>query len=174
MAIAAATLADEAERPTKCRPRAEQAGGRRAGHPDRRRRPSADPAGALLQAGAARSDLGFVTRGKGVSIHRASCANLARARRDQPERLIESAWGRSRDEVFPVDIIVESGDRPGLLRDLSEIFSREKINVTAVNTLSKQHLARMSFTLEVEGLERLKRTLALVKDLKGVLSAGRR
>jgi GTP pyrophosphokinase len=118
--------------------------------------------------------VGFVTRGKGITIHRASCANLARARREQPERLIESQWGAPRDEVFPVDIIVESGDRPGLLRDLSEIFSREKINVTAVNTLSRQHLARMAFTLEVHGVEELKRALALVREVPGVLAASRR
>jgi GTP pyrophosphokinase len=118
--------------------------------------------------------VGFVTRGKGITIHRASCTNLARARREQPERLIESAWGAPRDEVFPVDIIVESGDRPGLLRDLSEIFSREKINVTAVNTLSKQHLARMAFTLEVHGIDELRRALALVREVPGVLAASRR
>ncbi len=118
--------------------------------------------------------VGFVTRGKGITIHRASCANLARAKAQQPERLIESAWGAPRDEVFPVDIVVESGDRPGLLRDLSEIFSREKINVTAVNTLSKQHLARMAFTLEVHGIEELKRALALVRDVPGVFAAARR
>jgi GTP pyrophosphokinase len=118
--------------------------------------------------------VGFVTRGKGITIHRATCANLARARREQPERLIESQWGAPRDEVFPVDIIVESGDRPGLLRDLSEIFSREKINVTAVNTLSRQHLARMSFTLEVHGVDELKRALALVREVPGVLAASRR
>jgi len=79
-----------------------------------------------------------------------------------------------RDELFPVDIVVEASDRPGLLRDLSEIFSKEKINVTAVNTLSKQHLARMAFTLEVRSLDELKRALAQVNDVKGVLSASRR
>ena len=117
---------------------------------------------------------GFVTRGKGITIHRASSQNLARIRAREPERLIEANWGDRRDEVFPVDIVVESGDRPGLLRDISEVFSREKINVTAVNTLTKQHLARMSFTIEVGGVEQLKRALALVRDVPGVLAAGRR
>jgi GTP pyrophosphokinase len=118
--------------------------------------------------------VGFVTRGKGISIHRASCANLARVRRDQPERLIEANWGSARDEVFPVDIVVESSDRPGLLRDLSEIFSKEKINVTAVNTLSRQHLARLAFTLEVRNLAELRRALVQVAEVPGVLSASRR
>jgi GTP pyrophosphokinase len=118
--------------------------------------------------------VGFVTRGKGITIHRASCANLGRARRDEPERLIEANWGAPRDELFPVDIIVEASDRPGLLRDLSEIFSKEKINVTAVNTLSRHHLARMGFTLEVKSVAELKRALAQVGDVPGVLSASRR
>ena len=117
---------------------------------------------------------GFVTRGKGITIHRASCANLARIRAREPERMIEADWGARRDEVFPVDIVVESGDRPGLLRDISEVFSREKINVTAVNTLTKQHLARMGFTIEVAGVEQLKRALALVREVPGVLGAARR
>jgi GTP pyrophosphokinase len=117
---------------------------------------------------------GFITRGKGITIHRASCPNLARIRAREPERLIEANWGERRDEVFPVDIVVESGDRQGLLRDISEVFSREKINVTAVNTLSRAHLARMNFTIEVGGVEQLKRALALVRDVPGVLAAGRR
>lgn len=118
--------------------------------------------------------VGFVTRGKGITVHRASCANLARIRREQPERLIESNWGTSHDEVFPVDVMIEATDRPGLLRDLSEIFSKEKINVTAANTLSKQHLARMAFTLEVRSLAELKRALAQVLEVRGVLGASRR
>ena len=92
----------------------------------------------------------------------------------QPERLISADWGTPRDEVFPVDVVVEAMDRQALLRDISEVFSREKINVTAVNTLSRNLQARMSFTLEVKSLDQLKRALALVQDVSGVLSAGRR
>jgi len=117
---------------------------------------------------------GFVTRGKGISIHRQSCSNFARMKEKQPERLITAEWGSPRDEVFPVDVVVEAMDRQGLLRDISEVLSREKINVTAVNTLSKNLQARMSFTLEVRGIEHLKRALSLVQDVPGVLSAGRR
>ena len=118
--------------------------------------------------------VGFVTRGKGVTIHRVSCANVARMRAREPERLIDANWGAARDEVFPVDIVVEAMDRQGLLRDISEIFSREKINVTAANTQTRNMQARMSFTLEVESVAQLKRTLALVKDVRGVMSALRR
>ena len=92
----------------------------------------------------------------------------------QPERLITADWGTPRDEVFPVDVVVEAMDRQALLRDISEVFSREKINVTAVNTLSRNLQARMSFTLEVKSLDQLKTALAMVQDVSGVLSAGRR
>jgi GTP pyrophosphokinase len=118
--------------------------------------------------------VGFVTRGKGITIHRAACANVARARATQSERLITAEWGSAREEVFPVDIVVEAGDRPGLLRDLSEVFSKERINVTAVNTLSRRDLARMSFTLEVKSVAELRRALTQVRDVAGVLSATRR
>jgi GTP pyrophosphokinase len=118
--------------------------------------------------------VGFVTRGKGVTIHRASCSNVTRMRAAQPERLIDADWGAPRDEVFAVDVSVEAMDRQGLLRDISEVLSREKINVTAANTLTRNLHTRMAFTLEVRSLDALKRALSLVRDVKGVLSAGRR
>jgi GTP pyrophosphokinase len=76
--------------------------------------------------------------------------------------------------VFPVDVVVEAMDRQGLLRDISEVFSREKINVTAARTLTRNMQSRMAFTVEVASLESLKRALALVRDVAGVLSASRR
>ena len=118
--------------------------------------------------------VGFVTRGKGVTIHRAGCTNVTRIRAKEPERLITADWGAPRDEVFPVDIVVEAMDRQGLLRDISEILSREKINVTAANTLTKNLHVRMAFTVEVPGLDALKRALAMVREVSGVLAAGRR
>jgi GTP pyrophosphokinase len=118
--------------------------------------------------------VGFITRGKGVTIHRDTCANVARIREREPERLIDADWGTARDEVFPVDVVVEAMDRQGLLRDISEVFSREKINVTAARTLTRNMQSRMAFTVEVASVESLKRALALVRDVAGVLSASRR
>ncbi|HEX9301477.1 MAG TPA: bifunctional (p)ppGpp synthetase/guanosine-3',5'-bis(diphosphate) 3'-pyrophosphohydrolase [Casimicrobiaceae bacterium] len=118
--------------------------------------------------------VGFVTRGKGVTIHRQSCSNVARLRAREPERLITADWGVPRDEVFPVDVVLEAGDRQGLLRDVSEIFSRERINVTAANTLTRDMRTRMAFTLEVKSLDVLARALALVRDVPGVVSVARR
>jgi GTP pyrophosphokinase len=117
---------------------------------------------------------GFVTRGRGVSIHRRNCRDLLRLAELQPERLIEAGWGQQKEGVFSVDVVVQANDRQGLLRDISELLSREKINVTGVSTQSKQHMAYMSFTVEISDLEQLQRTLALLRDVQGVLTASRR
>jgi GTP pyrophosphokinase len=118
--------------------------------------------------------IGFVTRGKGITIHRQSCPNIGRMKTSSPERMITADWGAPREEVFPVDIEVEAIDRQGLLRDISEVFSKEKINVVAVNTRSVNMQARMSFTVEIGSLAQLKKALQTVSDVRGVLSAGRR
>jgi GTP pyrophosphokinase len=118
--------------------------------------------------------IGFVTRGKGVTIHRANCTTVARLRVREPERLITADWGAPRDEVFPVDVVLEAADRQGLLRDITEVFSRERINVTAANTLTRDMRSRMAFTLEVKSLDALQRALALVRDVRGVVSVARR
>jgi GTP pyrophosphokinase len=115
--------------------------------------------------------IGFVTRGRGVTVHRRDCRNL-RAMPD--ERMIAAEWGRTEGQHFPVDIHIEARDRQGLLRDISEILSRERINVTATDTLSRGDFAAMGFTVEVEGVDQLARVLGLVRDVAGVTRAERR
>ena len=115
--------------------------------------------------------VGFVTRGRGVTVHRASCASVKRL---DPERIVTAEWGGAEGATFPIDIEVEAADRTGLLRDISEVLSRERINVTATNTVSRDLSARMRFTLEVANLDQLRRVLALIRDIKGVVSAARR
>ena len=116
---------------------------------------------------------GFVTRGKGVSIHRHDCPNFANLAALHPERVIETDWGIQQTGVFPIDIVVDAHDRQGLLRDISEIFTREKINVIGVNTQSKQGKAHMGFTVEIGNLQQLQRTLALIHEVEGVVGARR-
>ena len=121
---------------------------------------------------------GFVTRGKGVSIHREDCASLRRLGERSPERLIEAAWGKARAGVvnksaYPVDVMVTAADRRGLLRDIGEALARERINVTAVRTQSRDELAFMRFTFDVANLAQFKRAFALVRELKGVIRVGR-
>jgi GTP pyrophosphokinase len=115
--------------------------------------------------------VGFVTRGRGVSIHRRGCAAVARMQAREPERLIAADWGAPRDEVFPVDIVIEAMDRQGLLRDITEVLSRERINVTAANTLTRNMASRMAFTVEVRDLDQLNRALATIRDVSGVTAA---
>jgi GTP pyrophosphokinase len=118
--------------------------------------------------------LGFVTRGRGISVHRRDCPSLASLLTRQPERMIDAQWGAGGAGVYSVDLAVQAHDRQGLLRDVSEVLSRERINVTAVNTLTRQHVANMSFTVEVNDLDHLKRALAQIGELAGVISARRR
>jgi len=113
--------------------------------------------------------VGFVTRGKGVSIHRANCKNFGEMRKKSPERVILTSWGEpGRETVYPVDIYVLAQDRQGLLRDISEIFSREKINVIGVNTQSAKGQARMSFTAEIGSTAQLQKALTILRDVNGV------
>jgi GTP pyrophosphokinase len=118
--------------------------------------------------------IGFVTRGRGISVHRRDCTSLGELLARQPERMIEAQWGARGGEVYPVEIAVQAHDRQGLLRDVSEVLSRERINVTAVNTLTRNHVANMAFTVEVADLEHLKRALAQIGEVAGVMSARRR
>jgi len=122
---------------------------------------------------------GYVTRGRGVAIHRRGCGSLAHMARQQPERLIAVAWGDPRgDLLFPLDLQVEAADRPGLLRDISEVFARERINVTGVKTQSlRDHFgvsAHMTFTVEVESTQSLPSVLQGLLRVPSVRSARRR
>jgi GTP pyrophosphokinase len=115
---------------------------------------------------------GFVTRGKGVSIHREDCDSLKRLAERHPERVMETAWGKS-DASYAVDMAVTATDRRGLLRDIGDALAREKINVTAVRTQSRDELAFMRFTFDVANLAQLKRAFVLVRALKGVIRVAR-
>ncbi len=117
--------------------------------------------------------IGFVTRGKGVSIHRAHCANAQALAKKQGERLIDVTWGRG-DAAYPVEIFVLAQDRQGLLRDVSEVFARDKLNVIGVNTQTTRGEAQMQFTVEVSGTAALRHALAQISELKGVFAARRR
>ena len=124
---------------------------------------------------------GFVTRGKGVSIHRADCTDFAHLQRKNPGRVIEVQWsgqtGAGRDgqaAVYPVDVGVEAQDRQGLLRDISDVFAREKMNVIGVQTQSVRGVAWMTFTIEVLDARQVARAMAVVGDVAGVRVVRRR
>jgi GTP pyrophosphokinase len=115
---------------------------------------------------------GFVTRGKGVSVHREDCPSLKRLAEAQPERLIETDWGKG-EGSYTVDMTITAADRRGLLRDIGDALARERINVTAVRTQSRDELAFMRFTFDVANVGQLKRAFAVVRSLKGVIRVGR-
>lgn len=124
---------------------------------------------------------GFVTRGKGVSIHRAECSNFKQMLARSPDRAIDVEWGlgvASQTSMYAVDVVVEAADRQGLLRDISEVFAREKVNVIGVQTQSVRDArggtAWMTFTVEVNDSGRLARVLPLVGEVSGVRNTRRR
>jgi len=117
---------------------------------------------------------GYVTRGRGVSIHRANCSNLQSLIQREPERVVEVAWGTPADAVYPVEMLVVAQDRQGLLRDISEVFAREKLNVIGVATHSQRGDARMGFTVEVRSAADIARVSALLREVKGVVAVRRR
>jgi GTP pyrophosphokinase len=115
--------------------------------------------------------VGFVTRGRGVTVHRSNCRNVPLL---PQERLIASDWGKTADSKFPVDVEVVAGSHPSLMRDILDIFTREKVRVVSSQSYSHDLNARMAFTLEVAGAAQLARLLSLVSDISGVESARRK
>jgi GTP pyrophosphokinase len=122
--------------------------------------------------------VGFVTKTRGVMVHRLDCANIVCLSADQRDRLMPAQWsagmGDSNSQKFSADIEVIANDRQGLLRDISEALSHERINVTAVNTISKANMASMRFTVEIQRTEQLQKVLRSVSEVEGVESVRRR
>jgi len=125
--------------------------------------------------------LGFVTKGKGVSVHRSDCSNFRNMANGSPNRVIEVEWNAPKNSdaaAYPVDVAIEASDRQGLLRDISEVFTKEKMNVIGVQTQSVKDnrggTAWMTFTVEVAQSGRLKQVLGVVAGVAGVRSARRR
>lgn len=112
--------------------------------------------------------VGFVTRGRGVSIHRHDCASYEALAQRHPERLIDVDWGDTGEALYPVDISIHAQERDSLLRDVSEIFAKLRLNVVSVNTHSRRSLAHMVFTIEVKSGEQISKVLTALNELSGV------
>ncbi len=117
--------------------------------------------------------VGYVTRDRGITIHRKDCSAMLRMPENRKDRVLNAQWGSKQGSYFSVDIEVIAYDRQGLLRDISELFSKEKINVTRVNTLSKHNQAKMQFSIEISNLEQLSKLLTLLHQVPNVVSARR-
>jgi GTP pyrophosphokinase len=120
---------------------------------------------------------GYITLGRGVSIHRADCANLLRMRDQQPQRVLAVDWGRASPErTFPAAVVIHAFDRKGLTRDVTSVLADEHINISAMNmtTNKAENTAHLDLTVTVHGLDELSRLLSRLASLPNVISARRR
>jgi GTP pyrophosphokinase len=120
--------------------------------------------------------LGYITVGRGVSIHRATCANLLRLRETSPQRVLAVDWGGSSEErTFPVAILVEAYDRRGLIRDISSVLADERLSIEAMQTHTNpaDNIASLNLTVKVHGLDELSRLLSRLATLPNVIVARR-
>jgi GTP diphosphokinase / guanosine-3',5'-bis(diphosphate) 3'-diphosphatase len=117
--------------------------------------------------------LGFISQGKGVSVHRVDCPNVAQIT-SQPERLIDVSWDAAPKETHQVDVEVEALDRPGLLQEIMAVLSEQKTNATSVTArVKRDHTATVSCSLEIRDLDHLSRILAKVANVRDVRNAYR-
>jgi GTP pyrophosphokinase len=120
---------------------------------------------------------GYITLGRGVSIHRADCANLLRMRDQQPRRVLAVDWGRPAPErTFPAAVVIHAFDRKGLTRDVTSVLADEHISITAMNVTTNpaENTAQLDLTVTVHGLDELSRVLSRFANLPNVISARRR
>lgn len=119
---------------------------------------------------------GYITKGRGVTIHRKDCPNILRLSEEDKGRLIEVSWGKRTRSSYPVDIQILAYDRQGLLRDITAIITNLDLNVLAITTMTdiKDHLARMSITIEIEDISQLSKVLSRMSQLPNVIEAVRK
>jgi GTP pyrophosphokinase len=120
--------------------------------------------------------VGYITVGRGVSIHTQACANLARLRAKSPARVLAVDWGNSGVSEVPVDIEIQAFDRRGLVRDVSAALADEKISIRGMNTLTdrRDNVAHMQIGISITGLPQLSKLLARVAQVPNVISARRK
>ncbi len=119
--------------------------------------------------------IGYITQGRGVSVHRQDCINIAQLGLDEPERIVNVNWGEEVDNQYPVNIQVQAYDRTGLLSDITSLLANEKVNLLSMNTLStkEDHTASIRFTIEVGELSVLSKILHRINQLPNVLNVFR-
>jgi GTP pyrophosphokinase len=119
---------------------------------------------------------GYITMGRGVSIHRADCSNVLQLQSDEPERTLKVDWGATPQSSYSVDLIVEAYDRHGLLLDITALLDHERINISAINMLSdkRRNTVDMQITAEIRDFDELSRVLTRLNQLPNVASARRK
>ncbi|MBZ2167319.1 MULTISPECIES: GTP diphosphokinase [Marinobacter] len=119
---------------------------------------------------------GYITVGRGVTVHRLDCLTFLHLREYEPNRIIEVSWGGQPTAVYPVDIEIEAYDRSGLLRDITQVLSASKTDVVALHTQTNkdENTATMTVTVEISSLEQLARLLAQIRNLSNIIDVRRR
>lgn len=119
--------------------------------------------------------VGYITVGRGVSVHRQDCAKALQLSYSEPERIVEVTWGDAEQKTYPVDVVLVAYDRQGLLRDITQLLAVKKVNVLAMNTLTNrtESTATMRLTVEITSLETLADLLVRLNGLPNVISATR-
>ncbi len=118
---------------------------------------------------------GYITQGRGVSVHREDCNNLIQLQEKEPERIIEVDWGEEGENTYPVDIYIEAFDRSGLLRDVMLVLAAEDLNIIAANTLSdkRENMARLTLTVEISSLDLLGKIMDKINQVPNVMEVHR-
>ncbi|MBS3803086.1 MAG: GTP diphosphokinase [Oleiphilaceae bacterium] len=118
---------------------------------------------------------GYITMGRGVTVHRDDCMTFLHLKDHEPNRIIEVNWGGKAEAVYPVDIGIEAYDRSGLLRDITQVLSSSRCNVLAMNTHSNEddNTASLTVTVEISSLEQLARLLAQIRGLPNIMDVRR-
>jgi GTP pyrophosphokinase len=120
--------------------------------------------------------IGFITRGKGVSVHRKDCVNILNLEHDKQKQLISVDWSSHDNQVFEVGLVIQAMDRPGLLRDITNIVTDLKVNVISVQTMSNKdtQIADIQIVLEIQDLEQLQKVSDKIMQLTNVLKVYRK
>jgi GTP pyrophosphokinase len=119
--------------------------------------------------------IGYITKDRGVSVHRTDCKNIIHLKDKEQARLVEVEWGDTEVQNYPVKLLINANDRHGLLSDITKTLSDDKINVIAVNTMSnkKEQTARMAVTIEIRDLQQLTRIIDKISRLRNVIEVKR-
>ncbi len=119
--------------------------------------------------------LGYITVGRGITIHRADCSNIKRIRQQYPQRIINASWGDVSKQNYAIDLMIEAHERSGILRDITRVISDEKITIIGLNSYSDTHhnLAIINISLEIAGCEQLTHIQNRLQSIQDVISLER-
>lgn len=119
---------------------------------------------------------GYITRGSGITIHRAACPNISYHKKQSPERVLEVEWGVKQETTYPMSIVIDAFDRKGLLRDIAAVFADEKINLLEMSTRTnaRDQSVQMFVLAEIPGVEVMSQLLYKLEQLPNIQGVRRK